>query len=178
MKKCCFYKSWAWVGGCDSSCGSGGNEGWRLRFNNEDDGFGGVLLSRLHDLKNVFLDQPMVIKLVGSCPSVLTGDWVNDVLKVVMELKTYGIENGWFIEHLCEEDSYDSKHMLELLCLLKKLGCSNKHLEELLHKHPTILFRINRVRIISYLKLIWTLRALQSLFVLGSCCLKGGCFCC
>nr|GEX47810.1 transcription termination factor MTEF18, mitochondrial-like [Tanacetum cinerariifolium] len=101
----------------------------------------GVLLSRLHDLKNVFLDQPMVIKLVGSCPSVLIRDGVNDVLNVVMELKAYGIENGWFIEHLCEEDSYDSKHMLELLCLLKKLGCSKEHLGKLLHKHPTILLQ-------------------------------------
>lgn len=102
----------------------------------------GVLLSRLQDLQDVVLDQSTVIKLVGSCPSILIGDGIHDVvLKVVTELKTAGIANGWFIEHLSEEDCYDWKHILELLCLFKRLGFDDEKLGRLLHKHPTVLLQ-------------------------------------
>ncbi|XP_071717465.1 transcription termination factor MTEF18, mitochondrial-like [Rutidosis leptorrhynchoides] len=101
----------------------------------------GVLLSRLHDLQDTFLDQSTVIKLVGSCPSLLVGDKVHDLLKVVLELKIAGVINGWFIEHLSEEDSYDWNHMLDLMCLFKKLGCENEIVGRIIYKHPTILLQ-------------------------------------
>ncbi|KAK1412870.1 hypothetical protein QVD17_34450 [Tagetes erecta] len=111
----------------------------------------GVLLSRLHDLEDKGLDQSIVVKLVGSCPSVLIED---DVVKVVMELRTLGIVNGWFVEHLSDEASYNWKRMLELLRLLKELGCDNEYLERLLSKHPSVLLQdsgITTLLVISFL---------------------------
>ncbi|XP_023730935.1 transcription termination factor MTEF18, mitochondrial isoform X1 [Lactuca sativa] len=99
----------------------------------------GVLSSRLHDLQNIILDQSTVIKLVGLCPSLLIPDAIHDVLKVVKELKSSGIMNGWFIENLSEENSYDWRHILELLCLFKRLGCENEQLGRLVNQHPTLL---------------------------------------
>ncbi|KAK9065805.1 hypothetical protein SSX86_015206 [Deinandra increscens subsp. villosa] len=101
----------------------------------------GVLLSQLHDLENIVLDRDIVVKLVGLCPSVLVSDESYDVIKVVLELKSLGIVNSWFLEHLSDDESYNWKQMLELLCLLKTLGCENKHLGRLLCKHPTILLQ-------------------------------------
>ncbi|KAL8225297.1 hypothetical protein R6Q57_017854 [Mikania cordata] len=114
----------------------------------------GVLLSQLHDLEDIGLDRSAVVKLVGLCPSVLIGDETNDVLKVVMELKTIGIVNGWFLEHLSDEESYNWKHIFVLLCLLRKLGCENEFLGRLICKHPTILLQdsgITTFSVISFL---------------------------
>lgn len=99
----------------------------------------GVLSSRLHDLQNILLDQSTVIKIVGSCPSLLIQDGIPDVLKVVKELKSLKIMNNWFIEHLSEENSYDWSQILELLCLFKRLGCENEQLGRLIDENPSIL---------------------------------------
>nr|XP_043637126.1 transcription termination factor MTEF18, mitochondrial-like [Erigeron canadensis]XP_043637127.1 transcription termination factor MTEF18, mitochondrial-like [Erigeron canadensis] len=99
----------------------------------------GVLLSRLKELQGTVLDQSTVVKLVGSCPSILIGDRIRDVFKVVTELKIVGVVNSWFVEHLSEDESYDWKHMLELLCIFNKLGCEKEHLGRMIHEHPTIL---------------------------------------
>lgn len=113
-----------------------------------------VLLSRLYDLEDKGLDQSDVVKLVGLCPSVLIEDECNDFVKVLMELRTLGIVNGWFLEHLSDEASYNWKHMLKLLCLLKEFGCDNEYLERLLSKHPSILLQdsgVTTLLVISFL---------------------------
>ncbi|KAJ0699740.1 putative transcription regulator mTERF family [Helianthus annuus] len=109
----------------------------------------GFLLSRLHDLQVLGLDQSTVVKLVGLCPSVLIEGENSDVVKAVLELKTIRIANDWFVEHLSDEESYNWKHMLEVLWFLKEFGFKNERLGRLTHKHPTILLQDSGITTIS-----------------------------
>ncbi|KAL4558131.1 hypothetical protein LXL04_036328 [Taraxacum kok-saghyz] len=101
----------------------------------------GVLSSRLHEIQKNVLDQSTVIKIVGSCPSLLILDDNHDLLKFIKELKSFGITNSWFTNHLSEENSYDWRQILEILRLFKKLGCENEQLGRLIDQHPTILLK-------------------------------------
>ncbi|KAI3760564.1 hypothetical protein L1987_50960 [Smallanthus sonchifolius] len=114
----------------------------------------GVLLSRLHDVEDIVLDQSTAVKLVGSCPSVLMGGEISDLVKAVMELKSLGIMNGWFLENFSDDESYDWKHMLELLRFLKELGCESTHLGRLLCKHPTILLQDSGITTVSVITIL------------------------
>ncbi|KAJ0611070.1 putative transcription regulator mTERF family [Helianthus annuus] len=96
----------------------------------------GILLSKLNSLQAKGFTQSGVAKLVSSCPNVLVND---DFLKVLEALTDVGIVHSWFEENILEENSYNWSKILEHLCLIKGLCCSNEDLKELLYNNSTIL---------------------------------------
>ncbi|PSS21136.1 Transcription termination factor like [Actinidia chinensis var. chinensis] len=104
----------------------------------------GVLESKLQAFKEMGLNQSAIIKLVSSSPDLLIGNKRMEFFKVLEKFKSIGIEFCWFEEHLFEGNlfegsSYNFSHMLELLCLLGNMGCSEEQLGKLVCHCPMLL---------------------------------------
>ncbi|GAA0144520.1 hypothetical protein LIER_04945 [Lithospermum erythrorhizon] len=101
----------------------------------------GVLQSKLIDYEKIGLSKSTVLKIVSSSPYVLIRDGKKEFLKFCEVLKGFGIECDWIGEHVKEGSSYLWSHMLELLSLLSKIGCSDEDQEHLICRHPDIIFK-------------------------------------
>lgn len=99
----------------------------------------GVLQSKLQSIQNLGLKQSLVAKIIASSPHLLRGNVGQEFVEVLEKLKKAGIEYDWLEEHISEEDSYDWKCMLQLMCLLCELGLSEKQVGELFTQHPDLL---------------------------------------
>lgn len=100
----------------------------------------GVLQLTLQAFEEMGLNKSSVIKFVSSCPDLLVGDMNKEFRKVLDKFKSIGIEYGWIEENLIEGNTYNCSHMLELLCLLTNMGCSEEQLGKLICQHPGLLF--------------------------------------
>ncbi|KAK4413020.1 Transcription termination factor MTEF18, mitochondrial [Sesamum alatum] len=99
----------------------------------------GVLQSKLRCFENLGLKQSTVAKIIASSPHLLRGNVDEKFVEVLAKLEKAGIEYEWLEEHMCEEDSYNWKNMLELICLLSEIGLSDEQLGELFRQHPDLL---------------------------------------
>ncbi|CDP10117.1 unnamed protein product [Coffea canephora] len=99
----------------------------------------GVLQKKIDSFEKVGLSQSTVIRAVLSSPYLLVGDANLEFFDVLDKLRSADPAFDW-IEHLMEENSYDWRQMLEILCLLGKMGCSEEQLGSLIRKHPELIF--------------------------------------
>lgn len=129
----------------------------------------GVLQSKLRALEEIGLSQSTVVKFVSSSPSLLIGNRSRELRKVLDRFKSIGIGYGWIQAHLLEGNSYDFTHMLQLLCLLCDMGCSEEQLEKLFFQHPGLLFEASGNRAISligfFIKFGYTKEEIWSVFL-------------
>lgn len=98
----------------------------------------GALQPKLRSFEDLGLKQSLVAKIVASSPHLLRGN-VGEFVEFLEKLKKVGIEYDWLREHLREEDSYNWKCMLQLMCLFCKSGWSEKQVGELFMQHPDLL---------------------------------------
>ncbi|CAK9181581.1 unnamed protein product [Ilex paraguariensis] len=101
---------------------------------------GGVLQSKLQSFEDLGLSQSTVIKVVASCPYLLIGNIHKEFSMVLEKLRSAGIEYEWIERHLFEGNSYNWSHMLELLSIFGKMGCSKEELGGVISQHPGLLF--------------------------------------
>ncbi|XP_057783234.1 transcription termination factor MTEF18, mitochondrial-like [Salvia miltiorrhiza] len=98
----------------------------------------GSLQPKLRYFENLGLRQSIVAKIVAASPNLLRGN-VGEFVEFLEMLKKVEIEYEWLLEHIREEDSYDWKCMLQLMCLFCKSGWSMKQVGELFKHHPDLL---------------------------------------
>ncbi|XP_050383237.1 transcription termination factor MTEF18, mitochondrial-like [Argentina anserina] len=99
-----------------------------------------VLLSKLQAYEEVGLSQFNLVKFIVCSPCILVGDVNLPFVRVLVKLKSLGLETHWIEMNLSEDNSYNWSQMLEVLRLFDEVGCSNEELVELLGQHPDILF--------------------------------------
>ncbi|XP_022842268.1 transcription termination factor MTEF18, mitochondrial-like isoform X1 [Olea europaea var. sylvestris] len=99
----------------------------------------GVLQSKLQSFEKLGLSQSLIIKVIASCPYLLRGDMSWEFIEVLRKLKNTGIEYNWLEEHMFEGNSYSWNRMLELLCMLSDMGCSEEQLGGFISRHPELL---------------------------------------
>ncbi|XP_073067071.1 transcription termination factor MTEF18, mitochondrial-like [Primulina eburnea] len=99
----------------------------------------GVLQSKLQSFQGLGLKQSLVVKIIASSPYLLRGNMNEKIVKILHKLKNAGIRIDWLEEHISEENSYNWKCMLELVCLLSELGLSEDELGKLIVQHPDLL---------------------------------------
>ncbi|PIN20009.1 hypothetical protein CDL12_07334 [Handroanthus impetiginosus] len=99
----------------------------------------GVLQSKLRSFENLGLKQSLVVKIIASSPYLLKGDLDLDFIVFLEKLKNVGIEYSLLEEHISEEDLYNWKCMLKLMCLLGDWGLTEKKLGEVIKHHPDLL---------------------------------------
>ncbi|KAF5941315.1 hypothetical protein HYC85_022482 [Camellia sinensis] len=131
----------------------------------------GVLQLTLQAFEEMGLNKSSVIKFVSSCPDLLVGDMNKEFLKVLDKFKSIGIEYGWIEENLIEGNTYNCSHMLELLCLLTNMGCSEEQLGKLICQHPGLLFEASGIKAEMEVQEIGRIVRAHPL-LLGSCYLK------
>lgn len=128
----------------------------------------GALQPKLRSFEDLGLRQSIVAKIIAASPHLLTGD-VGEFVEFLEKLKKVEIEYDWLLEHIHEEDSYDWKCMLRLMCLLGRLGWSKKQVGELFKQHPDLLLecsgRITFGLIGLLLKFGATMSDMQTLFL-------------
>lgn len=100
----------------------------------------GVLISKLRDFEALGLSRSVVAKGISFQPCLLIGGGGIEFFKVVQELECLGCEYDWVEQHLMENASYNWRQIFELLHVLIDMGCKNKDLENLLRRHPELLF--------------------------------------
>ncbi|XP_075491005.1 transcription termination factor MTEF18, mitochondrial-like [Primulina tabacum] len=99
----------------------------------------GVLQSKLQSFQGLGLKQSLVVKIIASSPYLLRGNMNEKIVKILHKLKNAGIHIDWLEDHISEENSYNWKCMLELVCLLSELGLSEDELGKLIVQHPDLL---------------------------------------
>ncbi|XP_073154327.1 transcription termination factor MTEF18, mitochondrial-like [Henckelia pumila] len=99
----------------------------------------GVLQSKLESFQGLGLKQSLVAKIIASSPYLLRGNMNEKFVEILRKLNDTGIHVDWLEEHISEENSYDWKCMLELVCLLSELGLSEDELGKLIVQHPDLL---------------------------------------
>ncbi|KAL3534197.1 hypothetical protein ACH5RR_002658 [Cinchona calisaya] len=100
----------------------------------------GVLQAKINSFEKMGLSQSKVIKAVVSSPYLLVGDASMVFFGILDKLKSADPAFDWMEGHLLEGKLYDWSQMLETLCLLGKMGCSEEQLGSLIRKHPDVLF--------------------------------------
>lgn len=100
----------------------------------------GVLSSKLQAYEELKLSQSTIIKFIVSSPYLLVGNVRVEFVQVLEELKNFGMEISWIEGHLLEGTTYNWSQMFGLLCLFRKMGCSEEQLAGLIAKHPGLLF--------------------------------------
>lgn len=128
----------------------------------------GALQPKLQSFEDLGLNQSLVAKIVASSPHLLKGN-VGEFVEFLEKLKKVGIEYDWLQGHIREEDSYNWKCMLQLMCLFCKSEWSEKQVGELFKQHPDLLLersgRITFGLIGLLLKLGSTLTDVHNLFL-------------
>ncbi|XP_051142137.1 transcription termination factor MTEF18, mitochondrial-like [Andrographis paniculata] len=99
-----------------------------------------ILKSRLGSFELLGLEQFLVAKIITSSPYLLRGDSNKEFLEFLEKLKNIGIGYDWLAEHIHEGSSYSWKCMLELMCLLTKMGLNEDKVGEVIIRHPGLLF--------------------------------------
>lgn len=100
----------------------------------------GILLSKLQAYEQLGLSQPSVLKFIVCSPYLLIGDVNADFAKVLETIKSLGFETSWIEGNLLENNSYNWRRMRGVLCLFRKIGCSNEQLVGVMSQHPDMLF--------------------------------------
>lgn len=99
-----------------------------------------TLLTKLKSFEELGFDKSTVSNIVVSNPYLLLENIHRDFLIVVGKLKSLGVDCDWIEEHLLKGETYNWRHVNELLCLLLKMGCSKVQLREILCQVPGIFF--------------------------------------
>lgn len=93
----------------------------------------GIPTSSLLSFESLGLRKSGVIKLVSSCPPVLTCNIVKEeFVKLLTKLNGFKLDVSRFIEYLTEKDCYDWKKVFGVFCSLEKLGFSEEELQEII----------------------------------------------
>lgn len=100
----------------------------------------GNLQTKLKSFEELGFDNSTVSNIVVSNPYLLLENIHRDFLIAVEKLKTLCIECGWIEEHLSNGETYNWRHVYELLCLLLKMGCSKVQIREIFCQAPRLLF--------------------------------------
>ncbi|KAL3533912.1 hypothetical protein ACH5RR_007433 [Cinchona calisaya] len=100
----------------------------------------GVLQAKFNSFGKLGLGQSIVIKAVVSSPYLLAGDAHMEFFDILEKLRNADSTFDWIEEHLLEGNSYDWSLMLETLCFLGEIGCSEEQLQSLIRTHPELLF--------------------------------------
>ncbi|XP_042056957.1 transcription termination factor MTEF18, mitochondrial-like [Salvia splendens] len=98
----------------------------------------GSLQTKLRSIESLGLRQSLVAKIVTANPHLLRGN-VDEFVEFLEILNKVEIDHEWLLENIREEDSYNWKSMFQLMCLLCKLGWSEKQVGELFKQHPDLL---------------------------------------
>ncbi|KAL8147230.1 transcription termination factor MTEF18, mitochondrial-like [Apium graveolens] len=99
-----------------------------------------ILQAKLKSFEELGFDKSTVSDIVVSNPYLLLDNIHRDFLIAVEKLKTLDIECGWIEEHMLKGDTYNWRHVYELLCLLRKMGCSKMQLREILSQASRLIF--------------------------------------
>lgn len=99
-----------------------------------------ILQTKLKSFEELGFEKSTVSNFVVSNPYLLLENIHRDFLIALEKLKTLCIECDWIEEHLLKEETYNWRHVYELLCLLIKMGCSKVQLQEILCQAPRLLF--------------------------------------
>ncbi|KAL6997006.1 hypothetical protein U1Q18_007129, partial [Sarracenia purpurea var. burkii] len=100
----------------------------------------GVLKSKLQAFEEMGLSQSTIIKFVSSSPNLLIANKSLELCNLLDKFKTMGIECGWIEGWVLDGSSYNFRHLLEILCILSNMGCSEEQLGKLICQHPLLLF--------------------------------------
>jgi hypothetical protein len=100
----------------------------------------GVLSSKLQAYEEQGLSRSTIIKFIVSSPYLLVGNVNVEFVQVLEQLKSFGMEVSWIEGHLLEGTTYNWSQMFGLLCLFRKVGCSEEQLAGLIAKNPSLLF--------------------------------------
>ncbi|XP_062167562.1 transcription termination factor MTEF18, mitochondrial-like [Alnus glutinosa] len=109
----------------------------------------GVLSSKLQAYEEQGLSRSTIIKFIVSSPYLLVGNVNVEFVQVLEQLKSFGMEVSWIEGHLLEGTTYNWSQMFGLLCLFRKVGCSEEQLAGLIAKNPSLLFEGSGDRTVS-----------------------------
>ncbi|WCJ28461.1 Mitochondrial transcription termination factor family protein [Euphorbia peplus] len=96
----------------------------------------GSLYLKLVAYEKLGLSKATVIKVVTSCPSLLTGVVDKDFVDVLEKLNKYGMEKDRIEEHVSCKISYNWKSILTTIDFIDKVGYSDEQLCNLFGKNP------------------------------------------
>ncbi|KAL1815232.1 hypothetical protein DCAR_0519480 [Daucus carota subsp. sativus] len=99
-----------------------------------------ILQSKLKSFEELGFDKSIVSDIVVLNPYLLLENIFRDFLIAVEKLKTLGIECGWIKEHLLKGETFNWRHVYEILFLLLKMGCSKLLFPKILCQTPGLLF--------------------------------------
>ncbi|KAL4606934.1 hypothetical protein ACB092_09G139300 [Castanea dentata] len=114
----------------------------------------GVLSSKLKAYEELGLSQSTMIKFIVYSPYLLIGNVNLEFVQVLEKLKSFGMEISWIEQNLLEGITYNWRQMLELLCMFRKMGCSEEQLARLIIEHPGIIFEGSGDRTLSLIGFI------------------------
>lgn len=97
-----------------------------------------VLPSKLSALEDLGFSKTTVIKLVTSCPVILTRD-LNAEFKIMQWLDDCGIKRDWIGQFLSVQKSYDWKKMVEIPQFFTDLGFDKEGIGKLISQNPDFL---------------------------------------
>ncbi|KAL6900883.1 hypothetical protein ACP4OV_005559 [Aristida adscensionis] len=97
------------------------------------------LLSKLRSLEDLGFSKTTVIKLLVSCPVILTYD-PNMEFKILQWLDDIGIQRDWISQFLSASNSYNWRKMIEVPQFFSELGFIKEGIGKLIRKNPDFLF--------------------------------------
>ncbi|KAJ1396024.1 Transcription termination factor, mitochondrial/chloroplastic [Sesbania bispinosa] len=112
----------------------------------------GVLSSKLKAYENLGVAPSTLVDVVAVSPYLLVGDVNLDFVKVVEKLKPFVAKGGGgclIEEHLVDGGSCNWGMMLQLLCLLSKVGLSEEQLVDIICNCPCVVFEESGGRTLS-----------------------------
>ncbi|XP_058070961.1 transcription termination factor MTEF18, mitochondrial-like [Magnolia sinica] len=134
---------------------------------------GGVLGSKIQAYEKLGLSKASTIKLIVSSPSLLIGDVNTEFVKILLELKSLGIDYDRILGHFSEKNSYDWNKMLGTLHFLSQMGYSKEELGGILIRNSGFLLDGSGSTTYSLigllLKLSVTMKEIMGLFLQFPC---------
>ncbi|KAL0284576.1 UNVERIFIED_CONTAM: Transcription termination factor MTEF18, mitochondrial [Sesamum angustifolium] len=100
----------------------------------------GVLDRKLRAYEHLGLSRSTVIKLVTCCPLLLAGEVNNALIRVLDNLKEMGFDSNWIGGYLSSQKTYHWNRVLDTLCFLREIGCSDAQMGDLFRKDTALLF--------------------------------------